>query len=579
MTGLTIACLLIGADTSSATGPSADPLVMIADLGEGSFAEGVSNERFVVGYADDSSRRWGYIYDLETDTLTVLPNRGEIEHHQADAINESGQVAITSADGSALTLDVYDLHADTWTPLGADGGYYQLRDINEDGVVVGWGNGSAVVWEPPLYEPEPIPGTDTAWAVNDSDIVVGNAGSTAFVHDLTTDETTYLDSGGASFMVAYDINNEGMVVGWRRAGPADREHGFAFDLNTGEYTDLGEGHVEAINDDGVIVGAAAPGSVAYAHHLASDQWVSLGTLLPPFGPDDWSVAADINDHGDVVGRSRTDTHHSFITRVRFRPAAPERVDLDGCEVARVGWGPVFDGYAGAITYDLLRDGVTIGSTADLVLEDPSTFEGAEYRVRATNAEGTSDLSPPVIWRSAVAAFSDVDAAHPFCEAIGWALREGITVGFPDGTFRPTHDISRMAVAAFLYRQADEPAFVPPTTPTFEDVPVSHPFYAEIEWAASEGIATGFADGGFHPSATITRMALAAFLYRAAGSPPYIPPTSPSFNDVPVSHPFFLEIEWVNSAGIAAGYLDGGFHPRAPATRQAVVALLYRFDRR
>lgn len=38
---------------------------------------------------------------------------------------------------------------------------------------------------------------------------------------------------------------------------------------------------------------------------------------------------------------------------------------------------------------------------------------------------------------------------------------------------------------------------------------------EIEWLASTGITTGFPDGGFHPAGTITRQAMAAFLYRLA----------------------------------------------------------------
>nr|WP_260853562.1 S-layer homology domain-containing protein [Kocuria palustris] len=33
----------------------------------------------------------------------------------------------------------------------------------------------------------------------------------------------------------------------------------------------------------------------------------------------------------------------------------------------------------------------------------------------------------------------------------WARAQGITTGWPDGTFRPMHQTHRDAMAAFLYR--------------------------------------------------------------------------------------------------------------------------------
>jgi hypothetical protein len=69
------------------------------------------------------------------------------------------------------------------------------------------------------------------------------------------------------------------------------------------------------------------------------------------------------------------------------------------------------------------------------------------------------------------------------------------------------------VAAFLYRYAGEPAFTPPVTPSFADVPVTHTFFLEIEWLASTGVAGGFEDGTYGPTVAVSRQAVAAFLYR------------------------------------------------------------------
>lgn len=48
-------------------------------------------------------------------------------------------------------------------------------------------------------------------------------------------------------------------------------------------------------------------------------------------------------------------------------------------------------------------------------------------------------------------FSDVPTAQPFCIEINWLLDSGITGGFPDGTFRPSATVTRQAMAAFLFR--------------------------------------------------------------------------------------------------------------------------------
>jgi len=49
--------------------------------------------------------------------------------------------------------------------------------------------------------------------------------------------------------------------------------------------------------------------------------------------------------------------------------------------------------------------------------------------------------------------------------------------------------------------------------SFTDVPPSHAFASEIEWAASNGIVNGYPDGSFKPSANVTRQAAAAFQSR------------------------------------------------------------------
>jgi len=57
---------------------------------------------------------------------------------------------------------------------------------------------------------------------------------------------------------------------------------------------------------------------------------------------------------------------------------------------------------------------------------------------------------------------------------------------------------------------------PPGTPTFNDVPTSHPFYQYVEALAASGITSGCGGGNFCPDQPLTRGQMAVFLSRALG---------------------------------------------------------------
>jgi hypothetical protein len=112
---------------------------------------------------------------------------------------------------------------------------------------------------------------------------------------------------------------------------------------------------------------------------------------------------------------------------------------------------------------------------------------------------------------------------------------------------------------------------------FNDVGAGHAFCAEITWLASSGITGGYADGSFGAGNPVTRQAMAAFLYRAAGSPDGPDPACHAgrFNDVGAAHPFCGEITWLADEAITTGYGDGSFGAASPVTRQAMAAFLQR----
>jgi hypothetical protein len=274
---------------------------------------------------------------------------------------------------------------------------------------------------------------------------------------------------------------------------------------------------------------------------------------------------------------------------RVPPTPPTDVDATALEAyARVTWTASFPQGTAVVGYR-----VTATPGGAVVVVGPGTTEAEffgltngiayQFYVVALSAHGDSPPGISNVVRPTVCGaprgpgpFIDVADTHVLCHEIEWMAGAQITSALPDGTFRPAATLTRQTMAAFLTRALAPPIIPVPFTPTFSDVPVSHPFYAEIEWLVAQSIASGFADGTFRPTLTVSRQAMAAFLYRAAGSPPVLLPLVPTFSDVPLNHPFATPIYWMVAEGITSGYGDGTFRPTRALTRAEASAFLFRY---
>jgi len=171
-------------------------------------------------------------------------------------------------------------------------------------------------------------------------------------------------------------------------------------------------------------------------------------------------------------------------------------------------------------------------------------------------------------------FTDVDGLiASFKESINWAVQNGITSGYSDNTFRPNATCTRGHVVTFLWRAAGSPE--PQSLENrFSDVSESSPFYKAILWAAEQGITTGYADGTFRPNDACTRAHVVTFLWRYEGKP--AASGSVSLTDLAgLNADFTAAINWAATNGITTGYADGTFRPHAVCTRAHVVTFIYR----
>ena len=242
-----------------------------------------------------------------------------------------------------------------------------------------------------------------------------------------------------------------------------------------------------------------------------------------------------------------------------------------------------------------RGGATAVSSLLLM---PSTlpFDGYYAKNEAWQPGSTFVTQPGtrvhIDYVSADAAGVTITAPDPFNDISGsgfrsdilWMYDSHLSTGWDDGTYRPYQPISREAMAAFMYRLAGNPAFTPPTTSPFVDVPTSSLFYKQIAWLQAEGLANGWDDGTYRPASSISREAMAAFIYRYSGEYCRVPATAghtesltSPFNDVPSGSLFYGDIDWTSFAGISNGWSDGTYRPLDPISREAVAAFIHRLS--
>lgn len=117
--------------------------------------------------------------------------------------------------------------------------------------------------------------------------------------------------------------------------------------------------------------------------------------------------------------------------------------------------------------------------------------------------------------------SDIDDAPNFRDFIQYGYKLAMFDGFSDGTFRPDTDVSRQALAAFVYRAfRGRIAYNVLSTPDqeFPDVQAGvNQFYPFIKSLQNAGIVRGFSDGTFKPEDPVTRDAGVTYIYNAIKS--------------------------------------------------------------
>ena len=285
--------------------------------------------------------------------------------------------------------------------------------------------------------------------------------------------------------------------------------------------------------------------------------------------------------------------------------------IDGYELS---WRPVGDGSAEPQTMALTPDAVSAEITGleageiysvslrAYLAPDPETKALMEqYGMTAEPTFGQASI-PAVIsaCRADAAcpmgAFKDINPDAWYHDGVHWALDQGVMNGVGNDRFAPGGDTTRAMVVTMIWRQAAEPESE--MHAAFKDVESGSWYARAVDWAAENGIVTGYSDTVFGPDDNVTREQLAVILCRCAGSVStddsavmalilamfgLIDPDSfygeeiaVPFDDADAVSDWALSgVNWAWENGILNGRTDTTLAPQDNAARAEVAAMLMR----
>jgi hypothetical protein len=167
--------------------------------------------------------------------------------------------------------------------------------------------------------------------------------------------------------------------------------------------------------------------------------------------------------------------------------------------------------------------------------------------------------------------SDI-SGHWASADIKQAISIGIVTGYPDGTFKPNHAVSRAEFIVMLMNalkpQEDGGELI------FKDTAKIGAWAQKaVAQAIQAGIVKGYEDGTFRPNAEITRAEMVAMLANALGKSLEVNTATGFADDKDIPEWARASVAYVKQAGIVKGKGNNEFNPQDHATRAEAITVL------
>lgn len=176
--------------------------------------------------------------------------------------------------------------------------------------------------------------------------------------------------------------------------------------------------------------------------------------------------------------------------------------------------------------------------------------------------------------SSSAVFSDI-SGHWAESTIEQAVKKKMVGGYPDGTFRPDNPIKREEFFSLFSNLLTEKPDTSKTVIRFTDVVPSEWYVPAIKTAVAEGMTSGYPDGTFGIGRTMTREEAAQVV--ASAIPDNVSPGAEGIDSLKdhsqVSDWAYKAVDLMVKKGYMKGDTDGNFRPGASLTRAEATQIL------
>jgi hypothetical protein len=302
-------------------------------------------------------------------------------------------------------------------------------------------------------------------------------------------------------------------------------------------------------------------------HTLSFQSTTTGPDITNFSLDDVSLTVCPSTMGGISGVVTDGS--SGIQRVSVRVldainnvVSSTSTDVNGhYTVANIPEGNYkvqFKACARGYMNEWYNDKTDFSSADDVSVSDSNTTAGIN-----------ADLSESFV------TFTDIPSGFWAESYIKALYCEGITTGYTDGTYRPSQNVSRAQMAAFIVRAKFGEDFSYSSTQHFSDIPDTHWAFKYVQKMYDEGITTGYPDGTYRPSENVSRAQMATFIIRALFGDLFIYTSDAYFSDVPDTHWAFKYVQKMYDEGITTGYADGTYRPSQNVSRAQMATFIAR----
>ena len=178
-------------------------------------------------------------------------------------------------------------------------------------------------------------------------------------------------------------------------------------------------------------------------------------------------------------------------------------------------------------------------------------------------------------------FPDVPSDAWYSPYVSSAYEREIMLGKDDGYFHPEDNITRAELVTVLCRMSDLDYEGDKSNLTFPDTPKSAWYADYLGWAEKNGLAKGYPDGTFRPDAPITRQEMVEMFGRFISFKLIRSTKDPkidSFTDTDMIPDWAAgSVEKLRDFGLISGDENGRFNPTSNATRAELAKIASQLD--